>query len=147
MRRSSSSSTSKPAAGGQAAGQQPDQPQQPGVGRDGQFDRAVDGIHDAVVSTTRGGWVRPGRSGEPDPRPGSPGDGGPVRGPALLRVPLRCAPWPDHGGGHGHGTRAIIAAFFANLGIAIAKFIGYVITGSASMLAEGDWRNWAPPSC
>jgi cation diffusion facilitator family transporter len=36
----------------------------------------------------------------------------------------------------GHGNRAIIAAFFANLGIAIAKFGGYVITGSASMLAE-----------
>ena len=35
-----------------------------------------------------------------------------------------------------HGNRAIYAAFFANLGIAIAKFIGYVITQSASMLAE-----------
>jgi cation diffusion facilitator family transporter len=33
-------------------------------------------------------------------------------------------------------TRAIIAAFAANLGIAIAKFIGFVFTGSASMLAE-----------
>jgi cation diffusion facilitator family transporter len=32
--------------------------------------------------------------------------------------------------------RAIIAAFLANLGIAIAKFIGFVITGSAGMLAE-----------
>jgi cation diffusion facilitator family transporter len=40
------------------------------------------------------------------------------------------------GQGHGHGTRAIIAAFFANLGIALAKFVGYVITGSSSMLAE-----------
>jgi cation diffusion facilitator family transporter len=39
-------------------------------------------------------------------------------------------------GEHGHGTRAIVAAFVANLGIAIAKFIGYIITGSASMLAE-----------
>jgi cation diffusion facilitator family transporter len=36
---------------------------------------------------------------------------------------------------HG-GTRAIVAAFFANLGIAVAKFIGFVFTGSASMLAE-----------
>jgi cation diffusion facilitator family transporter len=35
-----------------------------------------------------------------------------------------------------HGSKAIIAAFFANLGIAIMKFIGYVITGSGSMLAE-----------
>lgn len=34
-------------------------------------------------------------------------------------------------------TKAILAALFANLGIAIAKFIGYFITGSSSMLAEG----------
>jgi cation diffusion facilitator family transporter len=32
--------------------------------------------------------------------------------------------------------RAIVAAFFANLGIAIAKFIGFALTGAASMLAE-----------
>lgn len=32
--------------------------------------------------------------------------------------------------------RAIVAAFFANLGIAVAKFVGFGITGSASMLAE-----------
>ena len=32
--------------------------------------------------------------------------------------------------------KAIIAAFFANLGIAVAKFTGFVITGSAGMLAE-----------
>lgn len=41
---------------------------------------------------------------------------------------------PAHG--HGHGTRAILAALIANLGIAIAKFVGFLITGSASMLAE-----------
>jgi cation diffusion facilitator family transporter len=34
------------------------------------------------------------------------------------------------------GNRAIIAAFAANLGIAIAKFAGFVFTGSASMLSE-----------
>jgi cation diffusion facilitator family transporter len=34
------------------------------------------------------------------------------------------------------GTRAIIAALGANLGIAVAKFIGFLITGSSSMLAE-----------
>jgi cation diffusion facilitator family transporter len=35
------------------------------------------------------------------------------------------------------GSRtAIIAAFFANLGIAIAKFVGFFFTGAASMLAE-----------
>jgi len=32
--------------------------------------------------------------------------------------------------------RAVLAALFANLGIAIAKFVGYVITQSAGMLAE-----------
>ena len=32
--------------------------------------------------------------------------------------------------------KAIIAAFFANLGIAIAKFVGFLITGSAGLLAE-----------
>ncbi|MGH3935283.1 MAG: cation diffusion facilitator family transporter [Pseudonocardiaceae bacterium] len=34
------------------------------------------------------------------------------------------------------GTKAIIAALLANAGIAVAKFIGYGITGSSSMLAE-----------
>ena len=32
--------------------------------------------------------------------------------------------------------KAIVAAFFANLGIAIAKFVGFAATGAASMLAE-----------
>jgi cation diffusion facilitator family transporter len=36
----------------------------------------------------------------------------------------------------GSGSRAIIAALAANAGIAVAKFIGYLITGSSSMLAE-----------
>lgn len=36
---------------------------------------------------------------------------------------------------HG-GTRAIVAALLANAGIALAKLIGYLITGSSSMLAE-----------
>src|SRR5688572_4232249 len=34
------------------------------------------------------------------------------------------------------GGKAIIAAFLANMGIAVAKFIGWLISGSASMLAE-----------
>lgn len=38
-------------------------------------------------------------------------------------------------GGEG-GTKAILAALFANAGIAIAKFVGFLITQSASMLAE-----------
>jgi cation diffusion facilitator family transporter len=33
-------------------------------------------------------------------------------------------------------TRAIMAALLANAGIALAKFVGYLITGSSSMLAE-----------
>jgi cation diffusion facilitator family transporter len=37
---------------------------------------------------------------------------------------------------HGGGTRAIVAALVANLGIAITKFIAYLLTHSSSMLAE-----------
>lgn len=35
-----------------------------------------------------------------------------------------------------HGTKAILAAFFANLGIALAKLFGFAVTGSSAMLAE-----------
>jgi cation diffusion facilitator family transporter len=38
--------------------------------------------------------------------------------------------------GEGHGTTAIFAALGANLAIAAAKFVGFLITGSSSMLAE-----------
>ena len=34
------------------------------------------------------------------------------------------------------GTRAVIAALLANLGIAVTKFLAYALTGSSSMLAE-----------
>ena len=37
---------------------------------------------------------------------------------------------------HEGSKRAIFAAFLANLGIAIAKFAAFLITGSASMMAE-----------
>ena len=37
---------------------------------------------------------------------------------------------------HTHGGGAIIAALLANLAIAVAKFVGFVLTGSSSMLAE-----------
>jgi cation diffusion facilitator family transporter len=37
---------------------------------------------------------------------------------------------------HG-GSRAVVAALGANLGIAVIKFVAFAITGSASMLAEG----------
>lgn len=36
----------------------------------------------------------------------------------------------------GHGTKAVIAALAANLSIAAAKFAGFAVTGSSSMLAE-----------
>jgi cation diffusion facilitator family transporter len=41
-----------------------------------------------------------------------------------------------HGGGHSGGTTAILAALAANVGIAIAKFIAFLVTGASSMLAE-----------
>ncbi|HVV19763.1 MAG TPA: cation diffusion facilitator family transporter [Pseudonocardiaceae bacterium] len=34
------------------------------------------------------------------------------------------------------GTRAVLAALGANAGIAVAKFVGFLVTGSSSMLAE-----------
>jgi cation diffusion facilitator family transporter len=37
----------------------------------------------------------------------------------------------------GGGTRAIVAALGANLGIAVIKFVAFAVTGSASLLAEG----------
>src|SRR5829696_1927320 len=41
------------------------------------------------------------------------------------------------GGGDGHeSTGAILAAFMANMGIAMAKFAGFLVTGSSSLLAE-----------
>jgi len=38
-------------------------------------------------------------------------------------------------GGHG-GSKAIIAALLANLGIAVSKFVAFLVTGASSMLAE-----------
>ncbi len=38
--------------------------------------------------------------------------------------------------GEGHGSGAILAALGANLAIAVAKLVGFLITGSSSMLAE-----------
>ncbi len=35
-----------------------------------------------------------------------------------------------------HGTVAVVAALLANLGIAVAKFVGFLFTGASSMLAE-----------
>jgi cation diffusion facilitator family transporter len=41
------------------------------------------------------------------------------------------------GDGHSGSARAIAAAFLAHLGIAVAKFVAFAVTGAASMLAEG----------
>jgi len=40
------------------------------------------------------------------------------------------------GGGESSGGKAVIAALASNIGIAVTKFVAFVITGSASMLAE-----------
>src|SRR3954471_13009695 len=37
---------------------------------------------------------------------------------------------------HEGSRRAIVAAFLANLGIALAKLVAFVVTGASSMLAE-----------
>src|SRR5581483_5153490 len=64
-----------------------------------------------------------------------------VSTPARARRPS----WPIEGPGpdggaavsaHG-GSRAVVAALGANLGIAAIKFVAFGVTGSASMLAEG----------
>src|SRR5215510_14237610 len=34
------------------------------------------------------------------------------------------------------GSRAVVAALLANLGIAVTKFVAFLLTGSSSMLAE-----------
>ncbi len=55
------------------------------------------------------------------------GDAAPQAAAARLCHPCRVQ----------QGSRkAIFAAFFANLGIAIAKFVGFLVTSSASLLAE-----------
>src|ERR1700761_5706293 len=38
--------------------------------------------------------------------------------------------------GHSGGGRAIVAALLANLGIAVIKFLAFLVSGSSSMLAE-----------
>jgi cation diffusion facilitator family transporter len=43
---------------------------------------------------------------------------------------------PPASSGSGAGVTAVVAALLANLGIAVAKFAGFFITGASSMLAE-----------
>jgi cation diffusion facilitator family transporter len=59
--------------------------------------------------------------------------------PAARGAGLAYCAGPPRGreaGVHEGSKRAIAAAFLANLGIAIAKFVGFLITGASSMLAE-----------
>ena len=58
----------------------------------------------------------------------SRGSHGPATGAALAY----CAGSPTAGSGvHEGSKRAIFASFLANLGIATAKFAGFVITGAS----------------
>ncbi|HKQ01805.1 MAG TPA: cation diffusion facilitator family transporter [Actinomycetes bacterium] len=43
---------------------------------------------------------------------------------------------PPAEGSKGSGRTAVVVALLANLGIAVAKFVGFMITGASSMLAE-----------
>jgi cation diffusion facilitator family transporter len=43
---------------------------------------------------------------------------------------------PSESSASGAGITAAVAALLANLGIAVAKFIGFLVTGASSMLAE-----------
>jgi cation diffusion facilitator family transporter len=90
----------------------------------------------------------PADSGQPRERgPAVPGE---HASPAAAPEPAGTAPTgpeaaegatasrPPAAGGHDHGEGkvAVLAALGANLGIAVTKFVAFVITGSASMLAE-----------
>ena len=60
-------------------------------------------------------------------------------GRADVRRSCSAPPWGSREGpslSTEGSTRAILAALLANAGIAVAKFIGFLITGSSSMLAE-----------
>jgi cation diffusion facilitator family transporter len=83
-------------------------------------------------------------AGHPEPEPRGPEDSGPEDSGPEHSGPEHSE--PEHepeppeksepGASHGSGMRAVIAALGANLGIAVVKFAAFLITGSASMLAE-----------
>ncbi|HEY4376474.1 MAG TPA: cation diffusion facilitator family transporter, partial [Acidimicrobiales bacterium] len=70
----------------------------------------------------------------PDPAPAAALDPDADLGDLTSSSPGRHA---KREAGHGHGTRAVLAALLANLLIAAGKFVGFGFTGSSSMLAEG----------
>src|SRR5262245_22206699 len=64
----------------------------------------------------------------------------PMPRPPPVTSATRPFKWPIYGNlgrMHEGSRKAIVAAFIANLGIAITKFVGAAITGSAGLLAEG----------
>src|SRR6266516_2049878 len=75
-----------------------------------------------------------------DPPPAEPSPVQPSRADAAPAEPPPADPpggQDPAGRAHGQGgMRAVLAALGANLGIAATKFVAFVITGSASMLAE-----------
>src|SRR5580658_9103265 len=83
-------------------------------------------------------------AGHPEPEPRGPEGSGPEDSGPEHSGPEHSE--PEHepeppeksepGASHGSGMRAVIAALGANLGIAVVKFAAFLITGSASMLAE-----------
>src|SRR6202012_2581754 len=93
--------------------------------------RPVRAGHGRRASAGAGGWRRPAdRLRERLPghrvryRPGPDGRGpGPQGKDRVGRVDWR-------------EMKAVVAALLANLGIAITKFVAFLLTGSASMLAE-----------
>jgi cation diffusion facilitator family transporter len=76
------------------------------------------------------------------PEPGAPAPGHGVGDGTREHRAGAAAPGPaDQRGtppepGHSGGLTAVVAALAANLGIAVTKFVAFIITGSASMLAE-----------
>jgi cation diffusion facilitator family transporter len=68
--------------------------------------------------------------GHEDQEPASAREPGGAQGPGSDQEP---ASSDSHGSG---GKRTVLAAFAANVGIAATKFAAFLITGSASMLAE-----------
>jgi cation diffusion facilitator family transporter len=75
--------------------------------------------------------TRPARSGPDRTGPDRTGPEAPAPG-----EPRPAAGVAEGGPGHGDSPVAVLAALGANLGIAVTKFVAFVITGSASLLAE-----------
>src|SRR5580698_11489972 len=84
------------------------------------------------------GDQRPG-AGHPEPDPRGPEHSRPEHSGPEHSEPEHQPEPPEKsepGASHGSGMRAVFAALGANLGIAATKFAAFLITGSASMLAE-----------